>query len=61
KVPEGQFETLGGFIFHIIQKIPVSGEKIRHNNLEMIIESADERRIKRVRIKRKDYEALRNI
>jgi len=61
KVPEGQFETLGGFIFHIIQKIPLSGERIRYKDLEMIIESADERRINRVRIKRKDYEALRNI
>jgi len=61
EVPEGQFETLGGFIFHIIKKIPVTGEKVRYNNLEMVIESADERRIKRVRIKGTDQEALRNI
>lgn len=60
-VPEGQFETLGGFIFHIIKKIPVTGEKVRYNDLEMVIESADERRIKRVRIKRTDQEAPRNI
>ncbi len=60
-VPEGQFETLGGFIFHIIKKIPVTGEKVRYNDLEMVIESADERRIKRVRIKRTNQEALRNI
>ncbi len=60
-VPEGQFETLGGFIFHIIKKIPVTGEKVRYNDLEMVIESADERSIKRVRIKGKDHEALRNI
>jgi magnesium and cobalt transporter len=59
-VPEGQFETLGGFIFHLIKKIPVIGEKIRYDDLEMIIESADERRIKRVRIKR-NQEALRDI
>lgn len=60
-VPEGQFETLGGFIFHIIKKIPVTGEKVRYDDLEMIIESADERRIKRVRIRRRDQDALRNI
>ncbi|NQU04282.1 MAG: HlyC/CorC family transporter [Syntrophaceae bacterium] len=60
-VPEGQFKTLGGFIFHIIKKIPVTGEKVRYNDLEMVIESADERSIKRVRIKGKDHEALRNI
>ncbi|TFG37437.1 MAG: HlyC/CorC family transporter, partial [Syntrophobacterales bacterium] len=26
EVPEGQFETLGGFIFFIIKKIPITGE-----------------------------------
>lgn len=51
KIPEGKFETLGGFIFHIIRKIPVQGEIIQNDNLEMIIESADERSIKKVRIK----------
>jgi CBS domain containing-hemolysin-like protein len=52
KVPEGQFETLGGFIFFIIKKIPITGESLRYQDLEMIIEGADERSIKRVRIKR---------
>jgi len=52
EVPEGQFETLGGFIFFIIKKIPITGESLRYQDLEMIIESADERSIKKVRIKR---------
>lgn len=51
-IPEGKFETLGGYIFHLIRKIPVPGEKIRDDNFEMTIESADERSIKRVRIAR---------
>lgn len=50
-VPEGKFETLGGFIFHIIKKIPVPGEIVHYENLEVIIESADERSIKKVRVK----------
>jgi CBS domain containing-hemolysin-like protein len=50
-VPEGKFETLGGFIFHIIKKIPVPGEVVHYENLEVIIESADERSIKKVRVK----------
>lgn len=52
KVPEGQFETLGGFIFYLIKKIPVAGETITFENLEITIEAADERSIKKVRIKR---------
>lgn len=51
-IPEGKFETLGGYIFHIIRKIPVPGEVIHDENFEMIIESADERSIKKVRIKK---------
>lgn len=52
KVPEGQFETLGGFIFYLIKKIPVVGEAITCENLKITIEAADERSIKKVRIKR---------
>ncbi len=51
-IPEGKFETLGGYIFHLIRKIPVPGEIIRDDKFEMTIESADERSIKRVRIAR---------
>lgn len=52
KIPEGKFETLGGLILHIIKKVPVAGEIIYHDNFEMVIESADERSIKKVKIKK---------
>ncbi len=52
KTPEGKFETLGGLILHIIEKIPVAGEVICHDGFEIIIESADERSIKKVKIKK---------
>jgi len=52
EVPDGQFETLGGFIFHLIKKIPVTGEVIHYDDLELTIESADERSIKKVKIRR---------
>jgi magnesium and cobalt transporter len=54
KVPEGQFETLGGFILHIIKKIPLAGDVVNYENLQMIIETADERSIKKIRIKKPD-------
>ncbi|MCX5856851.1 MAG: hemolysin family protein [Deltaproteobacteria bacterium] len=50
--PEGKYETLGGMILHAIGKIPVTGEMIKIEQFEMIIESADERSIKKVKMKR---------
>ncbi|HYA13581.1 MAG TPA: hemolysin family protein [Syntrophales bacterium] len=54
KFKEGKFETLGGFILSVIKKIPVAGEIVNVDNLEMIIESADERSIRKVKIKKMD-------
>jgi magnesium and cobalt transporter len=54
KFREGKFETLGGFILNLLRKIPVTGEIIHADNLEMIIESADERSVKKVKLKRLD-------
>jgi len=51
-IPEGKFETLGGLILYIIEKVPAAGEVICHDGFEIIIESADERRINKVKIKR---------
>lgn len=52
EIPEGKYETLAGFILHLIKRIPQTGEKIHHKDIEMTIESADERSIKKVRIKK---------
>lgn len=52
EIPEGRFESVGGFITHILGKVPKVNETIRFRNLEFTIESADERRIQRVRMKK---------
>jgi CBS domain containing-hemolysin-like protein len=49
---EGRYETLSGLILNVIKKIPVTGERIQIENFEMIIESADERSIRKVRIRK---------
>lgn len=51
-IPEGKYETLAGFILHLIRKIPLAGDVIRHGELEMVIASADERSIKKVKIRK---------
>ncbi len=53
KVPEGQFETLGGFILYLLKKIPLAGEVVHYDNLEMVMERVDERSVKKVRVRRK--------
>ncbi|MFB3926177.1 MAG: hemolysin family protein [Syntrophales bacterium] len=53
-IPQGKYETLGGFILHLIRRIPLAGEIVSYKNLVMTIESADERSIKKVRIKFKE-------
>lgn len=52
KFIEGKFETIGGLILHIIRRIPVTGEIIHIDNFELMIDSADERCIKKVKIKK---------
>lgn len=51
-IPKGKYETLAGFILHLIRKIPLAGETVRHGDLEMVIASADERSIRKVKIRK---------
>lgn len=53
KLPEGEFESVGGFIIHLLGKIPLVDEKIVFEDLEMTIKSADQRKIDLVLIERK--------
>jgi CBS domain containing-hemolysin-like protein len=49
---KGRYETLSGLILDSIKRIPLSGEKFQIEGLEITIENADERSIKRVKIKK---------
>lgn len=51
--PEGEYESVGGFIIHILGRIPKSGDKITFQDLDMNIESADDRKIYKIRVARK--------
>ena len=52
KLPEGEFESVGGFIIHLLGKIPEMNEKIGFEDLEMTIKSADMRKIDKILIMR---------
>jgi magnesium and cobalt transporter len=48
----GQYATIGGLVFHVLGRIPKTGETFRHNGLEITIQGADKRRIQELKIRR---------
>jgi CBS domain containing-hemolysin-like protein len=48
--PEGDFETLGGLVLHLMKKIPDPGEKTSIGNLELTVLKADGRSIKKIKL-----------
>lgn len=51
-LPEEDSETLGGFVFGILGKIPTVGEVVNYDSLRIEVVEADSRRITRVKITR---------
>ena len=49
-VPEGEYETLAGFILDLLGHIPVEGEWVEHDGWEAEVVSMDRRRIDSVRL-----------
>ena len=49
-IPEGDYETIAGYLIENMQKIPKQGENFVTDDLRFLILDADERSIKRVRI-----------
>ena len=52
KGDDNDYETVGGLIFTLLERVPQKGEKINYKNLRFTIEKVDERRIHRVKIDR---------
>lgn len=52
-LPENGFETIGGFIFTLLGRIPKEGEEINYKSLSFVIEKATPKRILSVMIKKK--------
>jgi CBS domain containing-hemolysin-like protein len=53
-LPEGPYESVGGFIIHRLGRVPPSGVVVHENGLAFKVLGADQRRIKTVRIVRTD-------
>ena len=51
-----KFDTVGGYLFHLLGHVPLEGEEIRERDLVMTVVECDERKIRRVRIRRASVE-----
>ncbi len=52
RLPVGDFESVGGFVIHLLGRVPDVGEKIDYEDVQMTIKSADDRKISRILIAR---------
>jgi magnesium and cobalt transporter len=57
QIPEGNFESVGGFIINLLGRVPQPRETIAYAPLEMTVESADARKIHTVRVRLHDHQA----
>jgi CBS domain containing-hemolysin-like protein len=47
---EEEFDTIGGFVFHELGRIPAPGEEVNHDGIRIQVISATRRQIEKVRI-----------
>jgi len=52
KLDEGDYETVGGLVFDVLGKVPKRGESFTYKGLQFEILEVDERRVRRLRIRR---------
>ncbi len=57
KLPEEDFDTLGGFVFDMFGKIPVKYEKVKYSGIDFIIQEMDGHKIKTVKLVIKDTDS----
>ncbi len=60
KFPQGDYETVGGFVLKKLGRIPRKGESFQHDNFQVTILEATERAIARVKFKLNPVRAKRS-
>lgn len=48
---EDEFETLGGLIYHLTERIPNVGERVKYKSLELTVHSVKNNRVRKLRVK----------
>ena len=50
QLPRGEYDTLGGFISHLLGHVPAQGEQGRYGTMLFTVEEADARKVSTIRI-----------
>ena len=50
QLPRGEYDTLGGFLSHLMGHVPVQGEQGRYETLLFTVEEADARKVSTIRV-----------
>jgi len=50
QIPKGEYDTLGGFIFGLLGKVPAVGDQVHYENITISVERVQKRRITRAKI-----------
>ncbi len=50
ELPEGEYDTLSGFLYELFGRIPGVGESVEWGSWRFVVERADQRRVERVRV-----------
>jgi magnesium and cobalt transporter len=51
-IPRERFDTVGGWLFHLLGRVPLKGEELQTQGLLMTVEECDDRKIYTVRVRR---------
>ncbi|MEO8732710.1 MAG: transporter associated domain-containing protein, partial [Flavobacteriales bacterium] len=54
---KGDSETLGGFVLELTGRIPQKAERVSLQNFDFTVESADNKRVRRVKVHMRDEAA----
>jgi putative hemolysin len=52
EIPEGPYETLSGFVMHFLGRIPVEGDSIKVNGIQITVQSMEGKRVGRLLVSR---------
>ena len=53
-LPGEEYETIGGFVFGQLGRLPEVGEVVHYGRLDFIVDQTDDRRIAKIRLVRPD-------
>jgi CBS domain containing-hemolysin-like protein len=49
-IPEGEYDTLSGFVFSLLGKLPIVGDEVKYDDIAISVERIHKRRILKVKI-----------